>query len=132
MSDIKQAQAIFAMAQKDWEALREMVGNPVIADEIYGFHAQQAVKKSLKAWIALRSLSYPRTHNLILLLDMLDDDGAPEEEFWDLVSLNSYAVQFRYEASEPDAERLDRGETLRQVTVLVEHVQKFLVGEATG
>ncbi|WP_372703813.1 hypothetical protein [Candidatus Accumulibacter contiguus] len=29
-----------------------MIDNPLFADEIFGFHAQQAIEKALKAWLA--------------------------------------------------------------------------------
>ena len=41
------------MAGKDLAALRGMLDSTLFADEIFVFHAQQAVEKSLKAWIAL-------------------------------------------------------------------------------
>ena len=125
MSDDRLGRAMLGMAKKGWQALREMADNPAIADEIFGFHAQQAVEKSLKAWLALRGVDAPRTHNLILLFDGLDECGVDVEPFWDLVSLNTFAVQFRYEAMEPDAERLDREATLQQVPALVECVEKI-------
>ena len=40
------------MAHKNFDALRGMVGTPLFADEIFGFHAQQAIETSLKAWLA--------------------------------------------------------------------------------
>jgi len=129
MSDADQARAIFAMAKKDFQALQEMAGNLVIADEILGFHAQQAIEKSLKAWIAWLGRDYPRTHNLILLLDTLEENGGAVGPFWDLVAYSSYAVQFRYEAVEPDVERLDRPIALRQVGALVEFVDNLLAGQ---
>lgn len=41
------------MASKDLAALRGMIDASLFADEIFGFHAQQAVEKSLKAWITV-------------------------------------------------------------------------------
>ncbi|NIR50348.1 HEPN domain-containing protein [candidate division KSB1 bacterium] len=32
-------------------------------DEIFGFHAQQAVEKVVKAWPNLLGIVYPRTHD---------------------------------------------------------------------
>jgi HEPN domain-containing protein len=32
-------------------------------EEVFGFHAQQAIEKTLKAWIAVRRLAYPKSHD---------------------------------------------------------------------
>ncbi|MBM4027767.1 MAG: HEPN domain-containing protein [Planctomycetes bacterium] len=67
-----------------------------------GFHLQQAVEKSLKAWLALKGMDYPKTHDLSLLLRLLEDEGENIEAFWSLLELNPFAIQFRYEvAGEP-------------------------------
>jgi hypothetical protein len=39
------ARNLLIMARKDFDALRGMIDNPLFADEIFGFHAQQAVEK---------------------------------------------------------------------------------------
>lgn len=44
-----EASVLMAMAGKDIDLLRYIVSSELIADEIFGFHAQQAVEKSLKA-----------------------------------------------------------------------------------
>ncbi len=58
MSDFEHARSLLRMAQRDLNALRGMI-NPAVdptqvffSDEVFGFHAQQAAEKSLKAWIA--------------------------------------------------------------------------------
>lgn len=38
MSDIKQAEAMLRMAQRDMKALSGMLNPDVFADEIFGFH----------------------------------------------------------------------------------------------
>lgn len=45
MSDIKQANAMLAMARRDIKALGGMHDAGIFADEIFGFHVQQAVEK---------------------------------------------------------------------------------------
>ena len=50
MKDSKAARELAARALVDLAALRELVGNHRVADEIFGFLAQQASEKSLKAW----------------------------------------------------------------------------------
>jgi HEPN domain-containing protein len=51
MPDIKQAAAMLRIAQRDLAALQGMADAAVFADEIFGFHAQQAIEKCLKAWM---------------------------------------------------------------------------------
>ena len=50
MSDLKQARVLLTSAERDISALRGMADAAVFADEIFGFHAQQAAEKLLKAW----------------------------------------------------------------------------------
>jgi HEPN domain-containing protein len=45
------------MATKDLRALQGMLDNKTFADEVFGFHAQQIVEKSLKAWLSLRGVT---------------------------------------------------------------------------
>ena len=49
MADFEHARALLRMAHKDFNALTGMLDNAVFADEIFGFHVQQAVEKALKA-----------------------------------------------------------------------------------
>ena len=75
MSALEHARGLLVMARKDFDALCGMVDNPLFAEEIFGFHAQQAIEKSLKAWLAAWSLTYPMTHDLSRLLDLLEENG---------------------------------------------------------
>ena len=55
MNHIEQARQLLLMAAKDMKAMDLMINPESIDDEIFGFHAQQAVEKSLKAWITASS-----------------------------------------------------------------------------
>jgi HEPN domain-containing protein len=46
-----------------------------MADTIIGFHAQQACEKCLKAVLASVGVEFPRTHDLLRLLELLDAQG---------------------------------------------------------
>lgn len=92
------------MARKDFDALRGMLDNPLFADEIFGFHAQQAIEKSLKAWLAARSVVFPLTHDLSRLLGLLEENNVDVSPFWPLVQYTVFAVQARYEADLLEAE----------------------------
>ncbi len=97
--------------------------NPeVFADEIFGFHAQQAVEKALKAWCAHRGITYPLTHDLSELLTLLREDGGEVEEFDSLLRFNAFAVLFRYEALEEGAPVFDRKQVIEEMDVLLSHV----------
>ncbi len=90
---------LLVMAHKDFNALRGMVENPLFADEIFGFHAQQAIEKTFKAWLAQIDVEYPLTHDLSRLLLLLEESGQDVTDYWPLVEFNVFAVQARYESS---------------------------------
>jgi HEPN domain-containing protein len=126
MKGIDRAKLIFAMATKDFDAINEMKGNQKIADEIFGFHAQQAVEKSLKAWIAASGVEYPQTHNIILLLGALEERKEDVAAYWDFAQLNAFAVQFRYEAYTELGSALDRADVVKKVGVLIAKVKSVI------
>jgi len=101
MSDLEFARLMLSMAQKDLRAIQGMADPDVFADEVYGFHAQQAVEKALKAWLSLVGLEYPRIHDLGELLELLlDQEQSIPSQFIALTDLTDFAVQFRYESFE--------------------------------
>jgi HEPN domain-containing protein len=127
MSGFEHANALLAMARKDLDALRGMVGNPLFADEIFGFHAQQAVEKSLKAWLAVRSLDFPLTHDISRLLSLLEDDGVNVGLFLPLVQFTVFAVQARYETGLMEADvPIDRKATIEEVDQLLTTVESLI------
>ncbi len=97
MSDRDDARMALSMAGKDLVAAQNMLNGEVFADEVFGFHVQQAMEKSLKAWIAYVGREYPPTHNLATLLSLLEEAGGDVTAFWDVVEYTAFAVQFRYE-----------------------------------
>jgi HEPN domain-containing protein len=127
MSDRDYARMLLRMVRKDLAALQGMADSSVFADEVFGFHAQQAVEKSIKAWLALLRVEFPKTHDLELLLTRLEEHAERiPEDFHDLVDLTDFAVQYRYEAFENLAEGLDRPGVTKKVELLVRHVEKRL------
>ena len=126
MSDPKQARLLLAAAERDFAALRGMEDATVFADEIFGFHAQQAIEKLLKAWLALLGETYPLSHDLASLLDMLSAHDPDIARFDELVDYTRYAVRLRYAPADPGAKPLDRSKTVGQVDVLLEEVRRRL------
>jgi HEPN domain-containing protein len=90
-------------------------------------HAEQAVEKALKSWLSLAGVQYPKIHDLEKLFSMLEESGeSVSSEFWNLLDLTDFAVQFRYETLEEDFEKLDRASLLNQVEKLLQHVSGLI------
>jgi HEPN domain-containing protein len=126
MRDIRQAQAVLGMAHKDFKAIKGMLDTEVFDEEIFGFHAQQAIEKSLKAWLALLGKEYPLTHDISALLGLLRGSGQDVEPYWDFMEYNAYAVRFRYESLQVHDEPLDRDAAVQSIGKLVTIVQGML------
>ena len=99
MEPCEEARQLLLGAEKDLRALAGMREPEVFAEEIFGFHAQQAVEKCLKAWITLFGAEYPRTHDLSFLLSRLESLGERVEEFEDPCEA---AVNCRISTSTPE------------------------------
>ncbi len=82
------------------------------------FHAQQVAEKYLKAFLQESGVDFPKTHNLIELLELcLPLEPAFEFQRDVLVQLDRYAVRYRYpgETAEKAEARvaLDASKTVR-------------------
>ncbi len=94
----------------------------VFADEVFGFIAQQAVEKALKAWLCLYGRSYPFTHDLTDLLSRLEDAGEDVGDLWELAELNAFAVQLRYSSLPAGDVPVDRADVVHRVRSVIERV----------
>lgn len=127
MATLDHAHSLLRLAQRDCDALVGMQASALFADAIFGFHAQQAVEKALKAWLTVRGRSYPFTLDLAGLLMRLQDAAADVERFWPLERFSVYGILARYEESDPDAdEPLDRQAIVAEVAALLTHVATVL------
>jgi HEPN domain-containing protein len=84
-----------------------------------GFHAQQAVEKSLKAVLASRGAEFPFTHDLEGLIERCRDTGAivPDDLVASAGLLTPYAVRHRYGAPPPELVDRATASTLAQTAV---------------
>ena len=64
MPDLEHARLLLRLAQDDFAAMEVLETSRRIPPSIFGFHAQQAVEKALKAWLSLLDVAYPRVHLL--------------------------------------------------------------------
>jgi HEPN domain-containing protein len=107
---IEQARLLLRKAEQDATAVRHLVGDPDVADEIVGFHTQQACEKALKAVLSRKGVAFPFTHNLVQLLDLVGDAGVDvPPAIAEVAEWTPFAAFFRYaewSAPEPmDRER---------------------------
>ena len=121
MSDLKSARMLYLAAERDVLTLRSMTDDAPV--ESFGFHVQQAAEKAFKAWLALLGETYPLTHSLEMLLDLLADRAATVEPFRGLVAYTPYAVEFRYAGADSSAEPIDRESALALVEALLDKVR---------
>jgi hypothetical protein len=131
MKEIDFAQQMLAKAANDLLSLRGMFvphgdGENYFKDDIFGFHAQQAAEKVLKAWIAAIDVQFPRTHNLDALLKILQTNGQAVEGYREIIDLNRFAVVFRYDLLPDDSPSLDRTRWLGLVQTLFDHVDGLI------
>ena len=127
MSDLDLARLMQTKANGNLSALRGMKNKTIFIEEIFGFHAQQAIEKSLKAWLALLGVDFPKIHDLEELFALLKDQKQTiPDEFQSLVDFTDFAVQFRYDAFEDFEDDLDRDEIVQKIQNFVDHVEKLL------
>ncbi len=128
MSDRRCARLLIEAAERDARTLRILLPTEV-SDEVFGFHAQQAAEKAMKAQIALLGETYPLTHSNHHLLRRLVDLGVDMEPFVELLDFDPYAVRFRYENLPPHQGPMDRGRAIQLVDALIAEVRQAFRGE---
>jgi HEPN domain-containing protein len=123
------ARVLLKRATDDITLVRRVAEDVDIADAIIGFHAQQAVEKSIKAVLASHDIEYGKTHQLNYLVGRLTEEGLDlPSSVVEADELSPWAVEFRYETDpEPPLARLA---TLR----LIEDIWRWAnaIIEATG
>ncbi|MBI4357047.1 MAG: HEPN domain-containing protein [Gammaproteobacteria bacterium] len=97
----------------------------LFSDGIFGFHAQQAIEKALKAWLCHLGKEYPKTHDIRLLLMLLSSSGEKIDSYWPLVEYNIYAVQSRYEYI-AENEPFKRPQVIQQIERLLNKIKKII------
>ena len=91
MSPAEDAALLLRIVRRHLQAMRLNL-DPEYPDEEWGFQAQQALEKLLKAQLVLRDQPAPRTHEL-LDLALLLNEALPET----FLKLQVFAVEARYE-----------------------------------
>ena len=80
MRDLDSAKRLLLLARKDLRAVATLTREESPDVETVGFHAQQAVEKTMKAWLAMLGVEFPRTHSLRILLSLLEEHNVEVDE----------------------------------------------------
>ncbi len=113
------SRVLLGLARDDDFAARSLLPVEGVADAILGFHAQQAVEKSLKAVLASADVQFPYSHDLDGLIELCRGNGLEvPDALEDADQLSPYGVRMRYGASHDT--RLDRDQALGWSAAAVE------------
>lgn len=94
----EQGESLVKKAEQDEFVADKLLADPDSPAEALGFHLQQAAEKYLKAALSFKQIKFPRTHQLVILLDLLKRHKLKfPREFEKLKWLSPYAVAFRYD-----------------------------------
>ncbi len=105
-------------AQSDLELARISPPTDVLLEGLC-FHAQQAAEKALKAVLVAQGLSFPKTHSIRMLLDLLPREIAVPEEVDQSAGLADYAVTSRYPGISEPVEEPEYREAVRLAEAVV-------------
>ena len=79
---------------------------------LIAYHAQQGAEKCLKAYLVLRGVDFPYTHNVGHLLDLCTAHDAWAETLRDAEELTPFAITARYPGED---EEVTQAEALRAI-----------------
>lgn len=124
VAELPHVRELVEMAQGQLRTMN-VLNNPDVREEDFGFHAERATELALKAWIAMTGEQYRLTHILHQLFDQLEEAGASDtRQFRDLTSLTNYAVVYQYQRIQSPV--MDRGRVIADVRSLVDFVAALL------
>jgi HEPN domain-containing protein len=93
-------------ARHDWSVARKILAAPPAELDAAAFHCQQAIEKTLKAYLVYRATEFEKTHDLGRLLELCSAlDGSFESLRHAVAPLTQYAVVLRYPGPADPTER---------------------------
>jgi len=83
------------------------------------FQAQQAAEKAIKAVLVDCGISFPLTHSIEALLDLIPSDGPDPGDLRDTAKLTDYAVTSRYPGDYPPVTADEHADALQHAERVV-------------
>lgn len=111
---------LLSRARDDAYVVEQLAHDRAAPDWIIGFHAQQAVEKAIKAVLANANVVFPRTHNIAMLLALLQQIGVqPPKESTLLERLTPFGIAARYDSGLDQSFALDRDAALAEIIAVL-------------
>jgi len=106
------------------------VAEYIVASGYYsatGFHCQQSAEKYLKAYLVWNDREFPKTHDLELLLDLVEAvDRELTAPLRDIIVLTVYSVEVRYPGDIPEMSSDDVNKAMSLARMVKEAVMEKL------
>ncbi|MBV2265217.1 MAG: HEPN domain-containing protein [Thauera sp.] len=127
------ALGLLRRARDDGYVADRLAQDPAAPDWVIGFHAQQAVEKAVKAVLANVNVVFPRTHNIAMLLALLQQNGiqTPDQDVF-LERLTPFGVVARYDTELDQSFSLNRERTRLEILALLEWAGAMLSKAKSG
>ncbi len=119
-----EAERLLRIARRDLRMAHRLL-DPDVEEASWGWALQQALEKTLKAWLGHLGVRPPHSHDIARLLVLLEQAGVDVSQLLPLRAFTTFAVQGRYD-DEPEDLGLDRVAWCQQAETLIEHVQSLL------
>lgn len=97
----------------------ESIAKSIFVSQSITFHAQQAVEKSIKAYLVANNKRFPKTHDIGKLLDIIREvDVDLSKKLRHLEILTEYAISFRY--PEAAKSKITKAKALRAIKIAID------------
>jgi HEPN domain-containing protein len=94
------------------------------------FDCEQAVEKALKALLVSIDVSFPRTHSISHLIELIEENNIQvPNKIMDSISLTAYAVSTRYPGDFEPVDEQEYQETLETAKKVLDWVRKIIEDE---
>lgn len=122
----KRAGDLLARSGDDLRIARLMLGEASPPAWAVAFHAQQAAEKAIKAWLTFHEIDFAHTHDIRLLLEMVDPGEAWATRARPAIALSAYATTSRYVIHARDITREQGEEALALAELVVREATEAL------
>jgi HEPN domain-containing protein len=90
------------------------------------FHCQQCAEKYLKALLILRGISFPKTHDLVVLFNLLGGKSSLSLRIVNVQPLNRYSLEARYPGDWNPIDMEEAAEAVKMARGVRDAVRKLL------